>query len=104
MSATATPRGATVVTMYASPQCPVCQGPDGTEPAFFTFPPTGADDPHALVIAFFSCEPCDAKSRRADAAELTAITKRLSSHFDRWLVNEKVPELLAQSNGKVATA
>ncbi len=104
MTATATPRGATVVMMYASPQCPVCQATDGTEPAVFTFPPTGADDPHALMIMFFSCEPCDAKSRQADAAELKAISKRLSRYFDNWLITEKVPRLIAQSNGKRATA
>jgi hypothetical protein len=61
-------------------------------------------DPHTLVILFMSCEPCDAKSRQADAAELTTITKRLSGHFDRWLVTEKVPELLAQSTGARAQA
>jgi hypothetical protein len=104
MTAMATPRGATIVTMYASPQCPLCQGTDGTEPAVFSFAPTGDGDPHTLVIMFMSCELCDAKARRADAAELTTITKRLSGHFDRWLVTEKVPELLAQSNGKVAQA
>ncbi len=104
MSATATPRGATVVTMYASPQCPLCQATDGTEPALFTFPPRGDGDPHTLVIMFFSCELCDAKARRADAAELKTISKRLSRYFDRWLVNEKVPELLAQSNGSRAQA
>jgi hypothetical protein len=90
--------------LYASPQCPLCQATDGTEPAVFTFPPTGADDPHTLVVLFMGCAPCDAKARRADAAELKTISKRLSRYFDRWLVNEKVPELLAQSTGKVATA
>jgi hypothetical protein len=104
MTAMATPRGATVVTIYASPQCPLCQATDGTEPAFFAFPPTGADDPHALVIMFMSCELCDAKSRQADAAELKTISKRLSRYFDNWLITEKVPRLLAQSNGKRATA
>jgi hypothetical protein len=104
MSGAATSRGATVVTMYASPECPLCQATDGTEPAFFAFTPTGADDPHTLVIMFMSCEPCDAKSRQADAAELTTITKRLYHHFDRWLVTEKVPRLIAQSTGKRATA
>ncbi len=96
--------GATVAMLYDCPQCPLCQGPDGTEPAFFTFPPMGDGDPHTLVIMFFSCEPCDAKARRAGAAELKTISQRLSRYFDRWLVNEKVPELLAQSTGKVATA
>jgi hypothetical protein len=104
MNAMAAPRGATVVTMYASPQCPLCQGTDGTEPALFSFPPTGADDPHTLVVLFMSCEPCDAKSRQADAAELTTISKRLSRYFDRWLITEKVPRLIAQSNGKRARA
>jgi hypothetical protein len=104
MSATTTPRGATVVTMYASPQCPLCQATDGTEPAVFTFPPTGADDPHTLVVLFMGCAPCDTKSRQADAAELTAITKKLSRYFDNWLLTEKVPRLIAQSNGSRAQA
>ncbi len=97
-------RGATVVTMYASPQCPLCQGTAGTEPALFAFPPTGDDDPHTLVIMFMSCEPCDTKARRADAAELKAISKRLSRYFDNWLLTEKVPRLIAQSNGARAQA
>ncbi len=104
MTATATSRGATVVTMYASPQCPLCQATDGTEPAFFAFTPTGADDPHTLVIMFMSCEPCDTKARRADAAELKTISQRLSRYFDNWLITEKVPRLIAQSNGKRVTA
>jgi hypothetical protein len=104
MTATAASRSATIVTMHASPQCPLCQATDGTEPALFTFPPRGDGDPHTLVIMFFSCKPCDTKARRAGAAELTAISKRLSRHFDRWLVNEKVPQLLAQSNGARARA
>jgi hypothetical protein len=53
---------------------------------------------------FFSCEPCDTKSRRADDAELKTITQRLSRYFDGWLIDEQVPRLIAQSNGKVATA
>jgi hypothetical protein len=104
MTATATPRSATIVTMYASPQCPLCQATAGTEPALFAFPPRGVDDPHTLVIMFMSCELCDTKSRQADAAELTTITKKLSRYFDNWLVNEKVPRLLAQSNGSRAQA
>ncbi len=104
MTATATPRGATVVTMYASPQCPVCQATDGTEPAVFSFAPSGADDPHTLVIMFMSCELCDTKSRQADDAELKTISQRLSRYFDNWLITEKVPRLIAQSTGKVATA
>ncbi len=96
--------GATVAMLYDCPQCPVCQTVEGTEPALFAFPPTGADDPHALMIMFFSCEPCDAKARRADAAELKAISKRLSRHFDQWLITEQAPQLIAQSNGKRARA
>ncbi len=104
MNATATSRSATIVTMHASPQCPVCQATDGTEPAVFSFAPTGADDPHTLAIMFMSCAPCGAKARRADAAELTATTKRLYRYFDNWLITEKVPRLIAQSTGKRATA
>ncbi len=104
MKATAERKPATFAMMYDRPQCPVCREAEGTEPAFFTFPPMGADDPHALIIAFFSCEPCDTKSRQADDAELKTITQRLSRYFDGWLIDEQVPRLIAQSNGKVAAA
>jgi hypothetical protein len=104
MTATAERKPATLAMMYDRPQCPVCREAEGTEPGLFALPATGADDPHALVIMFFSCEPCDTKSRRADDAELKTITQRLSRYFDGWLIDEQVPRLIAQSNGKVAAA
>jgi hypothetical protein len=90
--------------MYAKPLCPVCREAEGTEPALFAFPPNGDDDPHTLVIMFMSCEPCDTRSRQAKPAKLKEITKKLSRYFDGWLINEKVPELVARSSGKRAQA
>jgi hypothetical protein len=104
MNAISEHHAATFVTMYANPTCPACQKVEGTEPAMFAFPPTGADDPHTLVILFATCEPCDTRARRYTPADLKVATKRLSRYFDAWLLEEKVPELISRHSGKRAQA